>query len=175
MRRPSFIQKIGLACRYLFVFRKPSCTELDFIDLVIDDKALFLLSWKIEHGYKVRIRKTRAAFWEKEKAVVILLKKQTDHIEISISNLWRKTSFKVALKHTRFDEQTTTYLLKEIRTVKNTGEVIWNTPLNGFTVHPIRIAIHKAATILRNSIPKVQPPIPVFSKKFVIHSQKLIY
>lgn len=174
MHNLGFLRKLIITCQHLFVFRKPSFAAFDFIDLVIHDKALFLLSWKVSQGYKLKIGRYGAAYWYKDHAVVILLKNNTHTVDITISNVWRKTKKRVTLQNTRFDHQTTSYLLGQIKSVNKDGEIIWNTPLDALSIHPLQIAVHHQKPILKTITPQVSIPTPVF-KKLTINTENLNY
>lgn len=108
------IQPIASFLVSIFQFRKPIFSELDFIDLIIDNKPLLLIVWKIKWATKVKIIPLNEKF---KNAGSFILKIPTDieFIQIVAINLWRKNIREIQLKHTQLDDATSAFLIKQFQ------------------------------------------------------------
>lgn len=135
--------------RYLFNFRKPVFTELDFVDLVIDDKPLFLIAWKSENAYLLNI-KSFAKYYKGEGSAIILISSSTNELTIKLKNIWRSTTLKIDVLHIQIDQRTASFLLDNIKQVKLNGEVVWKTPLSTLYVYIKELRISERVTGVKN-------------------------
>ena len=56
--------------RYLFCFRKPVVCHVEYLSIVIEDKILLLLSWKLKHKYKLSIPALKRRYRQQELSVI---------------------------------------------------------------------------------------------------------
>lgn len=64
--------------------------ELQVLELVIENKLLLVVSWRISHVYRISFPLLRKSCNDTEFSVVLLLPHQTNHIDIVFKNR-RKT------------------------------------------------------------------------------------
>lgn len=131
-------------------------TELDFIDLIIDDKPIFLISWKTENAHRLKIKSIKKSNYGPNGSVILRLPRKLDQLIIIVSNIWRKQVLHVQLMHTELDTTTASFLLKEIKHVQLNGEIIWRTPLSGLDVHVNSIIIKRIIAGFRNLTPSLK-------------------
>jgi hypothetical protein len=106
----------------LWNLRKPRFKNLDFVDLIIDEKPLFLLAWELSNGNGIRIINPSGLYRNPEGSIVITIPKDLDTITVTAFNYWRKNSVTVRLKHTQLDTETAASLIQNLR-VFNTVKI----------------------------------------------------
>jgi hypothetical protein len=103
------------AFRYFFLFKEPCFEHLDFIDLVIDDKPIFMVAWQLKWASTVRIRPVTKSYRKKEGSVLLHVPHNIQSVEIIASNFWRKKRKTVYFKHTRLDDAAARFLIKHFK------------------------------------------------------------
>jgi hypothetical protein len=111
----AFFKKLWQRLRFVFVFRCPAFTELNCIDIVIDNKPLFLLTWQLRRGYYVKLRPTGRRFQFSTGAAVIKLPPSADAVTIIAGNLWRKRKEKVLLSHYQLNDAAAAEIIQRLR------------------------------------------------------------
>jgi hypothetical protein len=155
----SFISVVG----YCFLFRKPLFTFLDYTDLIIDDKAVFLLTWKLVNGHKVKIKPLGRKYYSKEQSLIIRLDFKPIYIDIIACNYWRITRKRVKLNFIRLDDQTASLLIRGFMPLSTTV-------VNDFPVTVTHKKIGTRIFDLRLKISDIR-----FSKGITVKSSKFKY
>lgn len=101
--------------KYLFNFRKPVFESFDCIDIIIEDKPLFLLTWRICNGYLVKLKSLKKSIVDAEGSAVIKLSPRQNKIIIEAKNFWRKTSLEIPLVKYRLDKKTADELITSFK------------------------------------------------------------
>jgi hypothetical protein len=91
------IKKAILVILNLFNFHKPSFVVLEYADFVISNKAFFLVSWKIERGYKLSIPGLHFSTYKSSGSAYIAVPDHIDQLELVISNFWKSGRKNIAL------------------------------------------------------------------------------
>jgi hypothetical protein len=91
------IKKTVLIISNLFNFDKPGFSQLRYADVVIDHKAFFLISWRIENGYKLKIKGLNYRSYHAGGSAYIAIPDETDHVELVIYNFWKSYRKKIIL------------------------------------------------------------------------------
>src|SRR5690349_4990238 len=99
--------------RQLFHLRKPTISRLDYLDIVIQDKMLFLISWQFPRKYRLKISKHHKTYFSASGSVVVKLPPYTKSIHLTVSSVWRKTKITVPLKKVALDPQTAKWLIQQ--------------------------------------------------------------
>ncbi len=102
----------------LFDFNKPKFLKLDYIDIVVENKILFLVSWKSKSHNKIKIPRFRRTYHNHETAVILKLPPHTDELTITLHSLWRKRRYKILLKKIKLDKETSLHLITQFRPVE---------------------------------------------------------
>jgi hypothetical protein len=130
-----FFQKFLSGLRYFFYFQRPVFGQLDFIDIVIDSKPVFLIAWELVNGYRLKIVEPKTVF-KKSGAAIIKLPDNALFVDIVACNFWRRRRIRIPLIYVKLDENTISYLVQQFQpvssvqlrlgtcVVKNTGSVI---------------------------------------------------
>jgi hypothetical protein len=155
LKANKFLNKLLALLRYLFNFKRPVFTELDFVDLVIDEKPVFLIVWKSENAHLLKI-KSFAKYYKEEGSAIILIPSTSNELTIKLKSIWRSTTLKVDILHTQIDQRTAAFLLDKIKQVKQNGEVIWNTPLSTLHVYVKELRVFKRVTGFKNLQPVIK-------------------
>lgn len=114
--KKSFILAIGKSTfRSLILFRKPKFAELDFVDLIIEDKPLFLIAWKIKNGYSIKLNPLHKTVRKVEGSFISELPPNTNSIELIASNFWRKNKRRIYLKHTKLNDVASQALIQQFK------------------------------------------------------------
>lgn len=181
MKARHFINKLLATCCNLFNFKRPQFTQLDFIDLVIDDKPIFLLTWQSSNAHSLIIQSI-CKYRLSQGSIIVQIPASLDHLTLRLKNTWRSTRLDVTILHTRLDQKTASMLLKQIRRVKSNGELIWETPLSALVFHNTQLTIPKTITGTKRTRPAINKPqlniksvYPFISKQPVLQSQKITY
>lgn len=107
-----------LFIRKLLDFSKPKFLNLDHIDIVVEEKTLFLVCWKSKRHHKVRISPLNKAYRNHETAVVLKIPGDTVELTIALHSLWRKRKYRVLLKKVKLDKETAQHLITKFKPVK---------------------------------------------------------
>jgi hypothetical protein len=89
-------------------------SELDFIDLIIDNNPLLLIVWKIRWATKVKIIPVNENFKNKG-SFILKIPPDTEFIQIVATNLWRKNTRRIQLKHTQLNDAAGAFLIKQFQ------------------------------------------------------------
>ena len=89
----------------LFNFARPRFAELQYTDVVIRNKAYFLVSWRIERGYKLAIKSLRYRSFKRSGSAYIAVPDNVEILELVISNLWRASSQSITLVRDAIPDQ----------------------------------------------------------------------
>jgi hypothetical protein len=88
---------------WLFVFRKPQLHAFHCIDLVADNRQLFLMVWDTAHARRICVQPGRHVYKASSGAAVITLLPGTKQVEVRVSNCWRRVTMTIMLKHISLD------------------------------------------------------------------------
>lgn len=98
--------KLSKKIQQVFDFNRPQFSQLDCIDLVLENKSLLLLSWSTVHTTRLSIRQSKAVYHQSNGAVICRLPGNTHAVDIVLSNIWRKNKITLPLKHLSVDRET---------------------------------------------------------------------
>jgi len=155
------LRNILSASKLLLCFKKPRFGVLEVIDLVIDDKPLLLIAWKLEYGIGIKMEVFSKKYFRSCGTSVLGYRERTNTLEIKAFNLWRTTKVKVSIKHTTLDQKsakTFTQQLQPLSTInlksRTPGVRVPNTLTKLFPVntHPLNIHVTKQLTLLSNRL-----------------------
>jgi hypothetical protein len=88
----------------LFEFRRPHVQQLDCIDLVIENKIIFLVSWEFTHAWKLRLRPGKLKQRGSSGAFMATLPSGISTVHLIISNCWRSIEIPIQLKLVKLDK-----------------------------------------------------------------------
>ena len=106
--------------RYWFLFAKPEFTYFDYADLIIDNNKLLLLSWKLDNGHKVFIRKFSEKYYSKEQSVIVTLPFNPAYVDVVASNYWRSSAKRIYLKN----NQSSSMLILPFKVLNKTAYLV---------------------------------------------------
>lgn len=106
-----------LFIKRLFDFGKPKFLNLDYIDIVVEEKALFLISWKFKRYHKVKINPLNKTYNNHETAIVVKLPASTAELIITLHSFWRKRKYCVLLKKVKLDKTISQHLIMRFKPV----------------------------------------------------------
>ncbi|MBO9592518.1 MAG: hypothetical protein J7599_06365 [Niabella sp.] len=93
-----------------FNFRRPVFRHLDYIDLILENKRLLLISWETMHTNRLYIRPGKHSDRRSSGAAVYTLRAGTNTVEIVLKNTWRSSKKGIDLKNLPLDPQMRRYL-----------------------------------------------------------------
>jgi hypothetical protein len=99
----------------LFNFDRPRFAQLRYTDVVINNKAYFLVSWKIEGGYKFKIKSLNYRSYKSSGSAYIAIPDDINAIELVISNLWKSDTKKIALLRQSISSQLDFFPVKQFK------------------------------------------------------------
>jgi hypothetical protein len=157
--------------RYLVLFKKPSLSSLDYIDIIIEEKPVFLISWSAKNAYKVKLKPFNTTYWKKQVSLLLQTPPQLAFVELIVSNLWRDTKIKIELKHTKLDDKTASLLLKHFNPLS------YNIQVNRKNVPRFskKLVLSKKLKSVKTSTVLVKPAKIHLVNKFSIFINKLQY
>ena len=120
----SYLIKFIHAIRYWFLFAKPVFTYFDYSDLIIDDNKLLLLSWKLENGHKVWVRKCSKKYYSTEQSVIITLPYNVVYVDVVASNYWRSSAKRIYLKFVPFNTKSASMLVVPFKLLNKTAYLV---------------------------------------------------
>lgn len=89
----------------LFNFRQPGFVRLSYTDIIISDKAYFLMSWELDQGNKLQIKSLNYCTYKHSGSAYIAIPAGVDRIELVIANVWRSTMKEVILLRESMETQ----------------------------------------------------------------------
>lgn len=95
-----FIRNL-LAC--IFTLKPPQIELLEYIDIIIDQKANFLIGWKFSRGISISIRELNFNSSETDGSASIVVPEGVQSVTIIIRNCWKKVTQVVHLKRLELD------------------------------------------------------------------------
>lgn len=107
-----------LFIRRLLDFSKPKFLNLDYIDIVLEEKTLLLISWKFKRHYKVKISSLNKTYRSYETAIVIKMPVETNQSTITIYSFWRKQKYRILFKKIRLNKETAQFLITKFKPVE---------------------------------------------------------
>jgi hypothetical protein len=107
-----------LFLRTLFDFSKPRFLNLDSIDIVVEDKLLFLVSWKAKRHHKIKIDRPRRTYHNHETAIILKLSPDTRGLTITLESFWRKNRYTFQPKKIKLDKETAQHLIRQFKPVE---------------------------------------------------------
>jgi hypothetical protein len=107
------LKNIWYIIKLVFIFRKPRFIEIHHIDLIIEDRPFFLITWHLKNVLKLKILPLKKNYWENACSVIIKLPENTNIVYVKASNIWRSSKLKIILKHTRLNEATSQLLIQK--------------------------------------------------------------
>ena len=148
------LRAITRPLRFLFVFKKPVFIQMDYVDLVVDNRPLFVVCWYATSLYKLKIKPVKRSFFKKQGSFILQIPKETDVVEIIASNFWRRTNLIVPLKHIELDDKTSSLLIQKFK--------------------PLKTLEIKRAPLFLAGTKAVHPTFHIQPKQFQIHTRKTI-
>lgn len=133
------------------------------MDVLIEEKPLLLVVWKLDGGYKICLKEPGIKFREQSGAEIILLPEMKNSVRLVAHNLWRSTTVILSLKYLKLDEKSAGALLNELQNPQGL-EVM--SPVPYFS----RKVTHLAQRRLLTNIPRIR-----CNHKFNIRSQQFIF
>jgi hypothetical protein len=81
----------------LFHFRPPRLQDLDYLDLVVTQKPLLLISWNADFPYVIKIPIVKKRYSSRSCSVLIRLPTGLQSLKIVVCSLWRKRTYVLAI------------------------------------------------------------------------------
>lgn len=113
--------------RRLFDFHQPRLRHLDYIDLVVGNKPVLLLTWDAVHADRICILPGKLVYHTTSGGIICKLPPGTEFVDVILHNLWRSKKISIKLQQIAADPQTLAYLnelLHEKLTLTNTQPAI---------------------------------------------------
>lgn len=86
-----------------------------FVDVLIEEKPLLLVVWKLDGGYKICLKEPGIMFREQSGAKIILLPEMKNSVRLVAHNFWRSTIVVLSLKYVKLDEKSAGAILNELQ------------------------------------------------------------
>lgn len=109
------IKKLVLIISNLFNFDKPRFTELQYANFVISNKAFFLVSWKIDRGYKLSILGLHFSTYKAAGSAYIAIPDQLERLELIVSNMWSSERKNITLIRQTISSQIDFFPVKQFK------------------------------------------------------------
>ncbi len=105
-----FLYSCAKKIKQCFNFRRPAFRHLDYIDLILENKRLLLISWETMHANRLHIRPGKHSDRRSAGAAVYTLPSTTTGVEIVIKSTWRSAKKVIDLKNLPVNPQMRRYL-----------------------------------------------------------------
>jgi hypothetical protein len=89
----------------LFTFSKPFFVSLEYVDVVVNQKAIFLLSWEIKKAHSIHIPELKFQSFQKHASAYLSVPEEISYITLKISNSWRSKIKTIKLQRTEMNDQ----------------------------------------------------------------------
>lgn len=96
-------------------FKKPVVYQLEYVDIVIVEKALFLVSWKFADRYKLSIPLLKKKYRSSRGSIVLKLPAHIDGIKLIVSTWWRKKEYTIHLKKMQLEPAIAEQLVQQFK------------------------------------------------------------
>lgn len=90
----------------ILTFSKPSFLSLEYVDFILEDDAIFLISWRLGKAYRIQIPQLNFQSFKKQASAYIAIPKQVNEITIRITNSWGSQTKEVKLLRAEISNQT---------------------------------------------------------------------
>jgi hypothetical protein len=107
------IKNTVLIISNFFNFYSPRFEQLHCADFIIDDNAFFLVSWKIEKGYRLEIEALNYRTCKAAGSAYIAIPDHINQVELIIANLWKSERKKIILLRETISTQVAFFPLKK--------------------------------------------------------------
>lgn len=104
-----------LSFRKILSFRSPIIHRLEYIDIVIDEKVLLLLTWDFEKKYSVSIPSIGKVYCNKSGAVIVKIPSHIHTVLVLVRNGWRKRKIQIQLAKVKLDSVTASMLIQQFQ------------------------------------------------------------
>jgi len=102
-------------CKRALYFQKPVIYQLEYVDIVIAEKALFLVSWKFADKYKLSMPPLKKKYRSSRGSVVLKLPIHIDDIKLIVSTWWRKKEYTIHLKKIQLEPAIAEQLVQQFK------------------------------------------------------------
>lgn len=72
----------------LFITERPSFVKLAYVDFIIDNKAIFLISWQLHYSYQISIPELHFHSFKRDSSAYIPVPDNIEYITVKILNSW---------------------------------------------------------------------------------------
>ena len=118
MKASSFIVRIILFLKYFFDFKRIEIQKLDFVDIIVNEKSLLLLSWKTSRRYFISIPALHMKYTSAFNSIVLKIPDGIDKIKLVISSSWRTRKLIITLKRVELSDKASIYIIKQLIPLK---------------------------------------------------------
>jgi hypothetical protein len=165
MKASSFIARTVLSIKYFFHFKKLKILHFEFVDIVLEEKPLLLISWEFDYCYRLSIPKLKYSCSSKYGSIILKIPNDLKNLEIIIASIWRKRNLSIKLTRVSLTKEVSDLIIQELN------------PLAG---PELKL---KAFYIEKNLSPTTLLPVPKYRsnavqinlKSIVLKSDNLIY
>lgn len=98
-----------------FYFKKPFVKRIESVDLVIEDKMLFMMSWEFAGHYKLKIPLVKKSYKARVGSVVIKIPPDTNYIYIKVKSWWRTSHYTFYLTRLKLDALTARQIIRKLK------------------------------------------------------------
>lgn len=114
LRKKGDILKFAKAFFNLFDLKEPIINDIEFLDIILEDHALFMVSWQFKKAYSIRISKTKKKYKSAIGAFIVRLPSESISVEVVVSNTWKKKRFNIELTKKKLDKRQAATLIRNI-------------------------------------------------------------
>jgi hypothetical protein len=156
-------RRVYRCIQLLFHFRRPRVEFLDYIDVVVTQKPLLLISWTSKYPYLFEIPIVRKRYYTCSGSVLIKLPTGLETIEIIVRSLWRRRTYILHLKSFAIDSRTFGEYMNSYKILNssNLHDFDFNVS-TGFSIQLPEVKIYK--TQPKIAIPSFSISIPTFQQ-----------
>lgn len=133
-----------------FHFKQPVIYKLNYVDVLIKEKGLFLISWQFADNYKLSIGGIKKTYRFREGSVVLKMPQHVTELKLVISTWWRTKEYKIHLKKVQVDQAIANQLIQQLKPM----------PMICLVNENLKIADKKFRTKIATPVYNPQLPLP---------------
>ena len=100
------LHRIYRCLRLLFHYRAPKLEHLDYLDVVVAQNPLLLISWNTKYPYLIKIPIVKKRYYTRSGSVLLKLPAGLQSIDVHVWSLWRKRTYVLAINSIAIDTGT---------------------------------------------------------------------
>jgi len=163
LKNLKLLSRIYRGIRLLFHFQAPRLEQLNYLDVVVTQKPLLLVSWNSKYHYLIKIPVVKKRYHTRSGSVLIKLPTGLGSIEILVWSLWRKRTYVLPINSFAIDPRAFEQYINSYNILDSS--ILHNFEFKVSTAFSIRLpGVSTCKSEAKITIPSMRVSIPTFQQ-----------